>query len=313
MFDVIGPVLTVEFIKPPEMRERRFTHFTSALYALDVKFQQANRPGGTFLDAKRYFSGKHSQYGFKIEAAVNSEGKCVYLSSHYAGSESDLSICRDNIEKHKKFLKKPIQPGGQYERDYEEGSGLFPAMWAMLVDKGYQGIQEDLRSIQPKKIPRNGSLSSDDITRNNRVSSDRVIVENYFGRMCMLWEIMSKKYVWDEGKFDQLSRLCCALTNFQVSLHPLRAEDGGYYKRVLAQYASDANQRRKRRAESQRESAKRRMDNLQTARSLAFEVRAPSSAGSNSSNRRNAAGSPRRFDEVSIRRSIYYDEESQDF
>ena len=49
--------------------------------------------------------------------------------------------------------------------------------WAMLVDKAYQGLAEQLRAIHPKKKPKNGSLSSDDKRRNKQISSDRVLAE----------------------------------------------------------------------------------------------------------------------------------------
>ncbi|ETO79337.1 hypothetical protein F444_05941 [Phytophthora nicotianae P1976] len=64
----------------------------------------------------------------------------------------------------------------------------FPNMWAILVDKGYQGAGQVLRTIQPKKQPCGGTLDRDDIARNRAVSADRVLVKNFFGRMCMLWK-----------------------------------------------------------------------------------------------------------------------------
>jgi hypothetical protein len=103
----------------------------------------------------------------------------------------------------------------------------------MLVDKGYQGAFRVLRVLQPNKQPRGGFLSAEDITRNRAVSSDRVIVENYFGRVCRLWNAMYLTYHWTETSYDQVSRLCFALTNFHVSLMPVRAQDSD---RPLPQY-----------------------------------------------------------------------------
>ncbi|KAJ0393800.1 hypothetical protein ATCC90586_001320 [Pythium insidiosum] len=68
MLATIDPVVTSLYIVPPSgMGIKKFDNFPSALYATDVKFQQSNRPGGTFLDVKKYFSGKHHLYGFKVE------------------------------------------------------------------------------------------------------------------------------------------------------------------------------------------------------------------------------------------------------
>jgi hypothetical protein len=77
-------------------------------------------------------------------------------------------------------------------------------------------------------------LDHNDIERNRRVSSDRVLVENYFERVCSLWAIMYRTYKWKEKRFDSLSQMCFALTNCHVRSMPLRGEDGKYYESVLA-------------------------------------------------------------------------------
>ncbi|ETV93831.1 hypothetical protein H310_12184, partial [Aphanomyces invadans] len=87
---------------------------------------------------------------------------------------------------------------------------------------GYQGAQHEYHSIQPKRRPQGGFLTPRDLERNHKVSSDRVLVENYFARMCSLWKAMSVTYKWNESKFDQVSRICCALTNAHVLWMPLQ-------------------------------------------------------------------------------------------
>lgn len=62
------------------------------------------------------------------------------------------------------------------DTDVGERSRDFPRSWAVLVNKGYQGAGQVIRTIQPKKQPRGGHLDHDDLTRNRLVSSDRVIV-----------------------------------------------------------------------------------------------------------------------------------------
>ncbi|ETK95415.1 hypothetical protein L915_01653, partial [Phytophthora nicotianae] len=62
--------------------------------------------------------------------------------------------------------------------------------WAILADTGYQGISSFLRGILPKK-GRNISLA--DLSHNDKVAHDRVIVENFFGRLNQLWRITSDK------------------------------------------------------------------------------------------------------------------------
>ena len=66
----------------------------------------------------------------------------------------------------------------------------------------------------------------DELRTNRNISSDRIIVENYFGRMCCLWAVMANKWRWDEGQYDKPFKLCMALTNLHIKWHPLRDEDG---------------------------------------------------------------------------------------
>ncbi|KAJ0405908.1 hypothetical protein ATCC90586_005853 [Pythium insidiosum] len=72
--------------------------------------------------------------------------------------------------------------------DNGEGSENYATSWAVLTDKGYQGAASFVRAIHPKKKPVGGSLTAEELQRNARVSSDRVLVENYFGRVCSLWK-----------------------------------------------------------------------------------------------------------------------------
>ncbi|KAF0725834.1 hypothetical protein Ae201684P_018407 [Aphanomyces euteiches] len=159
---------------------KRFHRFPEALYATDVKFQPANRPSGTFADAKRYFSGKHKLYGYKVDASVSPSGKYLLLSSHRSGAVSDLTMFVDRLETHRINLRKT--PTDRQIVDVGEGGTQYPESWAVIMDKGYEGVDDAVRSIRPKKKSRGSILSRMEIDRNERVSSDRVIVENLFGR-----------------------------------------------------------------------------------------------------------------------------------
>lgn len=174
-----------------------------------------------------------------MEFSVAPSGLAVNMTKHYPGSVSDLTICEQNLAAHQSMLAKSIEE--QEHEDYGEGASDYPGYWAVLVDKGYQGLQTKLRTIQPKRQPRGGSLTVEEINRNGRVSSDRVIVENFFGRMCSLWSIMRNTYTWNEDRFDMLARLCCALTNYHINLMPMRATDQGHYQKCLSRYVSMAH------------------------------------------------------------------------
>jgi hypothetical protein len=287
MLDLIEPRLVERFIRPPSMtsiRESniRFQNFAFALYANDVKFQPAHRPSGRFTEQKRYFSGKHKLYGFKLECAVAPPGVCVHISAHEPGSTSDLTMCLKNIETHRQMLKKTAEEREQ--DDFADGADRFPDSWAVLVDKGYQGLDSELRTLQPKKKPRGGELTAEDVNRNTKISSDRVLVENFFGRVCGLWKIMYATFKWNEDRYDLIARACFALTNFHVSDRPLRAQDQMDLRRTLARYqsmvAQQDQQRQNRANDLQARRAAAREDDAHST-SFGYSPRS-SSIGSNS-------------------------------
>ncbi|RHZ03206.1 hypothetical protein DYB31_016149, partial [Aphanomyces astaci] len=127
------------------------------------------------------------------------------------------------------------------------------ATWACLVDMGYIGVDHTLRGIHPKRRPQNGALDATEVERNRRVSSDRVVVENFFGRI-----------------YGVIQRTTFVLTNFHLSLMPARAEDEDYYALVMARYQGMANERKRKRAESQRRYRMNRQNRFAMDRSVRY-------------------------------------------
>ena len=199
-------------------------------------------------------------YGLKVEASVVYPGVCIDVSPCSVGSTSDFTIFTQRLELHQSFLKKTENEN--LHEDHGEGSQNYPKMWAVLVDKGYQGAMSLLRAIHPKKKPAGGELSREDVERNVRVSSDRVIVENYFGRVCSLWKISRSTYRWSHNSYDVVTRITFALTNFHVKLMPLRATVGEYYKQAVAKYVSQGQERATSRARAQATYRRRRQARL---------------------------------------------------
>ncbi|GMF20518.1 unnamed protein product [Phytophthora lilii] len=124
--------------------------------------------------------------------------------------------------------------------DNGEGAKQYQELWGLLADKEYQGAGSMLRCIYPKKKPKNGELTADELVRNGNVSSDCVLVEIVFGRVCMLWKISHSTFKWNESTFDSFIKTCFALTNFDVEVNPLRADDGCSYKSVMKRYEAIA-------------------------------------------------------------------------
>ncbi|RHY32635.1 hypothetical protein DYB32_004321 [Aphanomyces invadans] len=136
----------------------------------------------------------------------------------------NYTIFDENREFHLACLSK--RSGEEHMADIDDDAPGGRHQWAVLADKGYQGIQHDLRAIIPMKKPMGGILTSDELRNNDRIASDRAIVENFFGRLKTLWAVCSDTYRWSRKNYDLVFQTCLALTNVHVRLHPLRAEDG---------------------------------------------------------------------------------------
>ena len=86
--------------------QQTFKAFPEARYATDVTFQHAFRPSGSIEKGKRYFSGKHKLYGYKVEISVMSDGLALGMTAHYPGSVSDFEILQRNRDWHLNELAK---------------------------------------------------------------------------------------------------------------------------------------------------------------------------------------------------------------
>ena len=63
--------------------------------------------------------------------------------------------------------------------------------------------------------------------QNKKISSDRIVVENFFRRVCTNWNTLSSKYKysWAEKSYDNFFWMCISLTNLYIKWHPLHAAD----------------------------------------------------------------------------------------
>ena len=242
-------------------KNKFFRHFKFARYATDVTFQQSNRPSGNLQEAKAHYSGKHKLYGYQVEVSVLPNGLALCCSRHYPAATSDIDIFQRMRNYHLHNLKKSTV--GSEISDTDPLSAEHPEMWGVLVDKGYQGAQEFIRAVHPIKKPPNSTLTLSEEQFNRRVASDRIIVENYFGRVCGLWSVLERKWRWAEESYDNIFRLCLALTNWHVRNHPLRRDDFNRFQRIrnrLYEIGTESALKRKRTLERYRAKRRRRMD-----------------------------------------------------
>lgn len=208
-----------------------FKYHPFARYATDVTFQQTNMPTGLMQERSAYYSAKHHLHGYKVEVSVLPNGLAINCTQHYAGREADIEIFRRNHSFHLQHLlksdsEKHLADDGPMAEEHQ-------GMWAVLADKGYQGLAVDFRAVTPHKKRPLQALSVEQTEANDRLAHDRVVVENFFGRMSSLWAVCSDKYRWSESNYDMFFKACVALTNFHVRILPLRQDDAAKYQNYL--------------------------------------------------------------------------------
>ncbi|KAG6610395.1 succinyl-CoA:3-ketoacid coenzyme A transferase [Phytophthora cinnamomi] len=156
-----------------------FQHYRAARYAVDVTFQQANMPSGSQQERASYYSKKYKLHGYKTEVSVLPTGLAITCSNHYRGSEADITIFRKNNAFHVVAATKPAT-----DDDMADDGPLhdqYPESWVILADKGYQGLAAEMRVLVPTRRRPSTPLTVEQEAVNHDISSDGVVVENYFG------------------------------------------------------------------------------------------------------------------------------------
>ena len=135
-----------------------------------------------------------------MEVSVTPTGFAVSSSMHEPGSVSDLVIFQGM-----QFFHMRAQRKRDDEKEIGDEGPLhesYPGQWAILAHKGYQGAAEFCRIVHPMRKPQGAFLSPGEVAEKKAISSDRIIVENYFGRLCDLWNVIGCKWKWSEGNYD---------------------------------------------------------------------------------------------------------------
>ena len=169
-------------------------------------------------------------YGYKTEVSVLPNIIAMACSVHDPVSVSDLTMFRNMDHFHRMATKKSSTDCRAPDRCPMRT--IYTMHWAILTDKGYQGAADSLRVQLPKKKTRHGRLPLEEERSNSELSSDRFIVEKYFGRQCSLWAIIRSKFRWSESCYDSIFQFSVALTNLHIGWHPLREGDAIFYTRL---------------------------------------------------------------------------------
>ena len=83
--------------------QQTFKAFPEARYATDVTFQQAFRPSRGIEEGKRYFSGKHKLYGYKVEVSVMPNGRSREMG-HFLSVTKDTTASSPATESLSNFF-----------------------------------------------------------------------------------------------------------------------------------------------------------------------------------------------------------------
>jgi hypothetical protein len=210
---------------------------------VDATVHNRGRPCIPFEDAKQYFSGKHRIYCLKSQVITNRDGVAVHVVAGVHGSMHDFRLFCENLPAVEQLVA--MHPGEPT---------------AIMADMGDTNSRT-LRLVTPHRQPPQGRLSHQEIRENREIASNRVIVENFFGRLQGKFHLMVRRWSQRESLYPTFFRICCALTNFDLRPDggsPLRAGGELEYQQGMTlaiEKAIDGDERRmgRRRAGPRRE------------------------------------------------------------
>lgn len=190
---------------------KKFEHFPQAMGAVDATLIPIQKPRSPELD-HAYFSGKHGTHGGKIQVTVDADGRAIHISPLIPGRRHDAYLFRNSGLA--EFMQKKKKVSGRMVVGHP----------ALLADSGYVGLDEVYYElITCKKKPPMGTLSQKDVEVNTKLHSDRVIVENFFGRLKVTFGILANPYRCSLNSLEDITITCICLLNLKLRRQPLRA------------------------------------------------------------------------------------------
>lgn len=137
-----------------------------------------------------HFQRKHELYKYKKELSLMSLELATGLVRRYSGFTADVKISSQIPGFHSDAWKKYSQ-----ELNYDS-NGRFEHrkndFGALSTDKGYQGARDLLRVTRPIRAPVRNCTTASLLETYWEISSDRSIVEDYFGFVTSLCIVISR-------------------------------------------------------------------------------------------------------------------------
>lgn len=161
-------------------------------FMIDGTERRINRPKDP-AERKTYYSGKRKTHTVKNLVIHDRKGKVRYLSDTYEGKKHDKAIA-----------------------DAEDLR--FPKGSTLWQDTGFQGYAPAGVTIQqPKKKPRQRSLSTIEKLNNQNISSVRVEVEHHIGGIKRCQILVQPFRNWLDHYVDDVMETACGLHNFRLT------------------------------------------------------------------------------------------------
>lgn len=182
----------------PERNPRKLKEVLVACPELEFVMDGTERPIArpqARVKRDEHYSGKKKRTTVKNNLITERRkgGKVKYLSETVEGKRHDKKLADDE----------------QYE--FPEGSKLWK-------DTGYQGYEpEGVSTFQPKKKPRGRELTAEEKAENQKLSSERVIVEHHIGGVKRSRIVQDTYRNRKEKYVDIVMETACGLHNYRVS------------------------------------------------------------------------------------------------
>lgn len=132
-------------------KSRIFRNYPYAKHATDVIFQQGNCSCSTEEEGKRYYSGKHHLYGWKVNLLVLLSGLAINHTKPCPGSVPKIENFRNNMFWHQSATKTSSN-----EKDVEDNKGLannFEDYRGVSLDKENIEMNSTIRALYSKGTP----------------------------------------------------------------------------------------------------------------------------------------------------------------
>lgn len=202
--------------------------FADCGLVVDARVQDRGRPVGTQLEAKSYYSGKHHLYCLKSQVVTNRDGLAVLVDAGVRGATHDLTLFRQGVRGVEALID--AHPGEPCK---------------ILADKAYIGDSGSPRVVLVTPIKKEPGLflTAAQLTYNRIHARNRIVVENFFGRLTAKFSITLYRWAGDVSLYPTVFLACCALVNFDLRPDggsPLRRDDGHFYRRCVTREILEA-------------------------------------------------------------------------